>query len=321
VQQQRKGTATITQQQQKVAGSLSSLFHFAFLLKLKCGLNNSFPIAALQQLQHVAKAGGGTTPLLIPPQQQAGLHKVMVQQVMVKQPVSGGAAQNTIQQIVSTPLQTTAGSVMTTHVVTQRPAVTLTTAIAQQAARGNAVVSSTGTSLVANSVALTQGATLVKQVQELVASSPQHKATTLSPQVKTVQQMTTVRQLPNAQSVQVLQQPSQVQPQVVKQMATPTTSNVQQAVQQVLQQAHNQTVQPQQTRPVVVSNATTTLSQQASTQPQQQQQQATAVSVTAPVTISAAQQQQLIAGSAQQQAQAQGGDKSPYAMRLRNQRS
>jgi hypothetical protein len=30
VQQQRKGTATITQQQQKVAGSLSSLFHFAF---------------------------------------------------------------------------------------------------------------------------------------------------------------------------------------------------------------------------------------------------------------------------------------------------
>lgn len=266
-------------------------------------------VTSLQQLQQVAK---GATPVLLPPQQQAAgqLHKVMVQQVMVKQPTGQQGSPATLQQIVTTPLQTSVGASVVVSSAPQQ--VTRVTQVPRT------VISSAlpgGTSLVSHpGVTLAQGATLVKHVQhvqELVATSPQHsKAITLqnaavSPQVKAVQQVTTVRQLqPGAQSVQVLQPPVVKQQMTLAQPPATSSTNVQQAVQQVLQQAQSQAA------------------------PRQQQQQAGTSSLTgsaasvSPATLTAAQQMVAASVQPQQQQQAQQqGDKSPYATRLRNQRS
>ena len=193
-------------------------------------------VSALGQLQQV-KGPGGTTPLIIPPQQQtATLPKVMVQQIhqIVKQQPT--MQQPTIQQIIASvpPSQTTTATVIATQLVSQaQPTVQTVTkmsvpsgfassAVTQAIRLTTPMTANTITGTTSHGITLTTGGlvtgtptvtltpsqtTLVKNLQDVM--TPQKSLTGTIQQVKTVQQATAaVRQIQGAAGVTLAQIPS-----------------------------------------------------------------------------------------------------------------
>ena len=165
---------------------------------------------ALSQLQQVGKGPGGTTPLIIPPQQQTTtIPKVMVQHIqqMVKQ-------QPQVQQFIASvsPSQTSTATVIATQLVSQaQPAVQTVTKVSvptatvsssiTQATRVPLSITGTGVSGTTHGLTLASGTLvsgtptvthtqaqtmLVKNHQDVL--SPQKSLTGSSQQLKTVHQ-------------------------------------------------------------------------------------------------------------------------------------